>query len=150
MTAYTGTITREGRAGERGMQFIALGKYALTGALVNADTITWSNLLPDPNRFKVIGFRFWSPELDTDATPTATIIVGDGTDTDAYLTTSNVGLPAQAPANGYQINLSGNGAAIGAAAGTAVSRNVVLTVNGVVATGATTGTLWVEFVCEAI
>lgn len=150
MTAYTQTTHKTvGRAGERGQQFEALSSYALTGALVNADTITFSNLLPDPNRFKVVDFEFWSPELDTNATPTTLFTIGDGTDADGYLT-SKGGAVTLSNSLAGQLFYKGDGAIIGAAAGTAASRDVVLTVTAAVATGATSGNLWVKVVCEAI
>ncbi len=148
MTAFTGTINTIGKNGESGTQFWAIGTYDLGGAaLVNADTITWTGLLPKTGDYKVVDFEFQSPELDTNASPTGTIIIGDGTDTDAYLTTLNVGLPAVAPANGSQIIYGGNGASIGATITTPVP-NVVLTVTGVMATSATTGVIRVKFLLE--
>lgn len=147
MTALTGTVVDAGRTGERGTQFIAKGTYALGGALVAADTITWTNFFPN-GKFKLVSLRFWAPELDTDATPTGTIRFGDGTTADAYLTTTNIGLPAQAPANGAQIICMGNGASIGTSF--TGLRNLVATIVGVMATSATTGTLHVEAVLEGL
>lgn len=147
MAAYTGTISHAGKAGETGQQFECIGSYALTGALVNADTITWPNLLPKA-KAKVVSFEFWAPELDTSASPTAVATIGDGTDADGYITTFNLGLPAVAPANGQQIIAKGNGAIIGTT--TQAGRDVVFTVTGVVATGATSGILWVRAVLEGI
>ena len=147
MTAYTGTIVNAGRSGERGAQYVATGTYALTGALVENDTITWSNFFP-PGKFKLVDFVFWAPELDTNASPTGTAIIGDGTDTDAYLTTKNIGKPAQLPANGSQLVYRGDGASIGTSF--TGLRDVVLTVNAAVATGATSGTLRIMAVIEGI
>ena len=146
MTAYTGTIVSEGRGGELGQQFSAIGKYALTGALVNGDTITWSNLLPK-NTVKVIAFRFWSVELDTGGTPTTLFTIGDGTDPDGYLT-SKGGAVTLSNSLAGQLSYFGDGALIGA--DDAASRDVVLTVTAAVATGATSGTLWVEVLLEGL
>ena len=148
MTALIGTVVTPGVNGEVGEVVTAMGTYDLAGALVNADTITWPGLLPKNGDYQIQSMRFWAPELDTNATPTGTIIIGDGTDTDAYLTTINIGLPAVAPANGSQLNYNGNGASIRTNITTPVP-DVVLTVTGVVATGATSGTIFVEFTLKA-
>jgi hypothetical protein len=147
MAALTGTISTAGKNGELGQQYQAVGTYALGGALAAADTITWTGLLPK-GKFKVVSGYMTAPELDTNASPTGTIKIGDGTDDDAYLTESNIGLPAQAPANGYPLTLPFNGASMG----TTVSAlpNVVATVVGVMATSATSGTIRVVFNLEGV
>ena len=142
MTAYTGTVNTFAAAGDKGQVGIGLLTYALTGALVNGDTITWTNALSGPKQAKVIGMLYSSPELDTSASPTATATIGDGTDADGYNTTFNLGLPVQAPANGAQIQNSGDGAIIGTS--THVGTNVVFTVTAAVATGATSGTIKIQ------
>lgn len=147
MTAYTGTVTIPARAGERGQQHTGLLTYALTGALVNADTITWSNAVPLGAQAKIVDLQFWSPELDTDATPTATFIIGDGTDTDGYLTTKGAAVGLQNSLAG-QLFYKGDGAVIGTV--TQASRNIVLTVNAAVATGATSGTLRIAVTVEGV
>jgi hypothetical protein len=146
MVAYTGTIDIAGKNGEIGSQNFCRGKYALAGALANTDTITWPNLLPLAGG-KIVGFRFYSLELDTNATPTMTFTVGNSDDADGYLETVNGGLPATLPANGSQLSYAGNGALI---ATTVTNRNVVLTVTGVVATGVAAGNLFVEIILEGV
>lgn len=133
MTAYTGTVTLPARGGELGSQYSALLTYTSVTALAENDTITWSNVVPNGGA-KLVGFYFWSNELDTNATPTGTIVIGDGTDADAYLTTQNMGRPAQLPANGSQLVYGGNGVGLGTDITT--KRNIVLTVTAAVATGA--------------
>lgn len=139
MTAYVGTVVVPAVGGAKGQVSEGLCQYALTGALVNGDTITWTNAIPNAKAAQVIGMEFWSPELDTNASPTATATIGDGTDADGYNTTFNLGLPVVAPANGTQIRDSGLGAIIGTS--TQAGRNIVFTVTAAVATGATSGTL---------
>lgn len=146
MAAYTGTIDIAGKNGELGQQNFCRGKYALAGALANTDTITFTNLLPLAGG-KIVGFRFYSPELDTNATPTMTFTIGNSDDADGYLKTVNGGLPAQLPANGSQLNYCGNGDLITT---TVTNRTVVLTVTGVVATGETAGNLYVEIILEGV
>ena len=136
MTAYTGTnhITA-GRV--LGQELTLKGYYDLTGALVNADTITWSGIIP--KGVKVVALRFFSPEMDTDASPTMTFIIGNTDDTDGFLKTAS-GAFNQATS---QISYEGNGDLIGT---TITNQDIVFTVNAAVATGATSGRLWVEAV----
>lgn len=145
MTAYSVTSHDiPGRGGEVGNQFMATSHYALTGALVAADTITFTNLLPKAGGV-IVAVDIFSPELDTDATPTGTWKVGNTDDDDGYVLTSNIGLPTQAPANGQQISHHGTGALIGT---TVTNRDVVVTIVGVMATSATTGTIGIRVLIE--
>lgn len=149
MAALTGTVQVAGKSGSVGRQFVAKGSYTLGGALANADTITWTNLLPDPNTCKVVSGRIYGPELDTNATPTMLFTIGDGTDADGYLL-SKGGAVTLSNSLANQLMYEFDGAIICAAAGTAESRNVVLTVTAAVATGATSGTIWIELLLEGV
>ena len=146
MAALTGTVVNAGRSGERGQQFVATGTYALTGALVNADTITWSNFFPS-GKFKLVSLEVYGPELDTNATPTMKFKIGDGTTVDAYLTEKGgaLGLQNSLPS---QLFYKGDGASIGTSF--TGLRNLVMTVTAAVATGATSGTIFVEAVVEGV
>ncbi len=141
MTALVGTITQEGRW-QAGMQYEALGSYTLGGAIVTADTITWSNILP-ANDVQVMDFEFYGAELDTNGSPTGTLIVGDGTTTNGYLTSKVCGSANQ------QFFVKGDGAFIGAS--TQSGRNIVATVGGTLATAASSGTVYVRvrYYCNA-
>jgi len=148
MTAFTALTINPAKIGEVGEIVVGTGTFTLTGALANTDTITFTGIV-SPGNFRVIGFDIWSNEIDTDATPTGTWTVGNATDPDGYLTTQNMGLPAQLPANGSQLRYSGNGALIGTNIGTvSTDGNVVVTVTAAVATSATTGAvnvrIWVQ------
>lgn len=134
MTALTGTVLTTA-PWQAGQTYTAKGYYTLGGAIVTADTITWSNILP-ANDVTVLSVVRYGKEFDTDASPTGTEIWGDGTDTDAYITSKTSG-----DATG-QLIFHGDGAVIGTS--NAASRNVVCTVGGTIATAATTGTVWVE------
>jgi len=133
MTAYTGTNTQVGRW-QSGLEYTAVGKYALTGAVVSGDTFTWTDILP-ANDVQILGFTLYGAELDTNASPTATLIAGDGTDTDAYLASKTPG-----DANG-QMQFFGDGAVIGTS--DQASRSVVLTLGGTLGTAASSGTIWI-------
>lgn len=137
MTAYTGTNVLSTPRWSAGEEFTFSGYYALTGAVVTGDTYTWSNILPPlNNKVQLLSFKIYGKELDTDASPTATLIVGDGTDTDAYLTSKTAG-----DATG-QMKFHGDGVSMGVTITT--SRDIVGTVGGTVATAATSGTIWIE------
>lgn len=134
MTAYTGTVLGDPRW-TPGATIVASGSYALTGAVVTGDTFTFPNIIP-AQKVKIVGVRIFGVELDTNATPTATLIAGDGTTTNGYLTSVTAG-----DATG-QMQFFGNGALIGTE--NAASRNLVLALGGTVATAASTGTIFAE------
>lgn len=134
MAALTGTITQAGRWCS-GMEYTALGAYTLVGSITNADTITFTNLLP-ANDVIILGFEYFGQELDTNASPTLALTAGDGTDADGYLTSKTAG-----NANG-QLQLEGDGAFIGGS--TQTGRDVVLTTSGTLGTAASSGTLFVR------
>ncbi len=145
MTAYTGTITVAGKNGEVGQQFNAVGKYTFGTEVEDTDTITWTNLLPN-NSSKVVGFKVYGTELDTNATPTATFTIGDGTDPDGYLTTKGGAVGLQNSLAG-QLIYFGDGALMFTDVS---SRDVVLTMTAATATGASSGTIYVEVLIEGI
>lgn len=134
MAALTGTITQAGRW-QSGMEYTALGAYTLVGAITNADTITFTNLLP-ANDTQIIAFEVFGQELDTNASPTLALTAGDGTTANGYLTSKTAG-----DATG-QMHLIGDGAFIGAS--NQASRNVVLTTSGTLGTAASSGTVYVR------
>lgn len=144
MTAYNATIDVPGLSGELGKQLMAVGHFALTGALVAGDTITFPNILPQ-NGAKVIYSRTAHPELDTNASPTGTLKVGNTDDDDGYHLLYNVGAPVVAPANGGQMGNTGTGALIGTVVN---NRDIVMTVVGVMATSITTGTIFLFVTLE--
>lgn len=145
MTAFTGTNVLTGKGGELGALSIARGSYTFGTEVENADTITWTNILPAQGA-KVVGFKVFGTELDTNATPTATFTIGDGTDADGYLTTKGGAVGLQNSLAG-QLFYEGDGALVGTKV---TGRNVVLTMTAATATGASTGTIYVELLLEAV
>lgn len=134
MAALTGTIVKAAAAGEIGRDFTVLLKYDLAAALASADTITWTNALPNAKR-QILDVEVWYPTLDTNATPTHGVKIGDGTTTDAYLLAKvQKVLP--------QIFYKGDGTSIS----TSFSglRDIVLTCTANAATTVTSGTIWVR------
>lgn len=140
MAALTGTNTLKTPSYIMGQVSTVTGTYALSGALANADTITWTDIFPDKD-VTVLSVKTITPDLDTNASPTGTYTVGDGTDVDGYIAGGKLNIPTGTddPALGVT---EGQGALIG----TTISgkRNIVLTVDAAVATGATSGTVTVE------
>lgn len=133
-TAYTGTVLTTNPAPlNAGQEFTTLGYYTLAGSVVTADTYTFANMLPNVS-VQILEFKVWGQELDTNASPTATLVGGDGTTTNCYLTSKTAG-----DATG-QMQFLGDGTAI---TGTApAGKSIVLTVGGTVATAASSGTVF--------
>lgn len=137
MTAYTGTVVTSTPRWSAGEEFTFLGYYTLGTGVVTGDTFTWSSILPPlNNKVQLLGFKVYGAELDTNASPSATLIIGDGTDTDAYLTSKTAG-----DANG-QMQFFGDGVSMGVTITT--SRDIVATLGGTVATAASSGTIWIQ------
>lgn len=139
MANYVATIDNPGRGGELGQQLTASGYYDLAGAITGhastGDTITFTNILPYGGA-KVVRTQVIAPELDTNATPTGTFIVGNSDDDNGYTTTTNCGLPAQLPANGYPLNVVGNGDLIGTVVR---NRDIIIEFTAALATSVTSG-----------
>lgn len=132
MVAQTGTVTTQGRTGEIDTEFTAVAEYDLNGtALVTTDTYTISNFLPAGKK-QCLYFQVWtSAELDTNATPTLDIAVGNTGDADGFLTDT-----VNAFEKGFVFG--GDGALVGEAS-SFTDTDLTLTVNTNPATGATAG-----------
>ena len=141
MTAYALTLENQPRwiPGET----VTVSAVATIGTgVVTADTWTATNMLP-AQKVQIVGGKFFGQEFDTNASPTATVIIGDGTDTDFYLKSKTAGGAAAV----FDVNFDGDG--IGGD-GTAAGRDVVVTLGGTVATAASSGEIRVEvtYVCH--
>lgn len=149
MTDYSATVDVPGRAGELGTQYWASGYYTLTGAITGhattGDTITFTNILPQGGAYVrdvVVAY----PELDTSASPTGTMIVGNSDDDNGYIITQNIGLAAQAPANGLQMSARGT---VGELLNTLVTnRDIIIEFTAALATSATSGTIRLSALLE--
>lgn len=107
----------------------ARGSHTLTAALAAADTVTMLRLHP---RFRVTGGLLKADDLDTGATPTITLNVGDADDPDRYFAAATVG-----QAGGYTEAM----AATGVDYLTTKYTDVLVTVAAGPAIGATTGAI---------
>jgi len=125
-------------------------QYTLGGAVVSGDTYTTpANALPS-NGIRIIEVTLMSPELDTNAAPTATISAGDATSATRFINAAPAGI-AGVTTSGYQlinnINVAQtrtNGvvsAGPNYLYGSGVSPQIVVTLGGTVATAQTTGTI---------
>lgn len=130
-------------------------EYTLAGAVVTADTWTTpSGALPS-NGIRVIDTELHMAALDTNASPTATISVGDAGVATRFINAANAG----SPTSGAQVNLFINRAqaltsgVVSAGSGylyaSGTTPQIVVTLGGTVATAASTGVirLRVSFYC---
>lgn len=120
---------------------------AITGAVASGDFFYLGRILA---KSTLTGFVCDIPELDTDASATGTLIVGDLADDDRYITTSN------AARNSGRINSAADDALGSDFQGSIFGTlprvytdpdMLVLKLTGTVATAATTGTLrgWYDY-----
>jgi hypothetical protein len=139
MANFNGTTLTAGKSGELGSQNVCTGKFTIATALANTDTITFPvDLLPIKG--KIIGGRIYGAAIDSHGSPTATFTLGTAADPDGFVTTRSgaTGLTA-----GWDFN--------GDLKGTVVSQTaIILTVTAAVATGATSGTLFVDVIVEGV
>lgn len=94
MTAYNGTISTPVTGTPRwqaGQTYTSVGTHTINGVYAQNDTITWAGLIPN-NGVEVQQVRWSSNELDTNATPTATVNVGTAASGAAFISGLSVGL----------------------------------------------------------
>ncbi len=143
---------------EPGMEYTIDFEYALTGALVEADTITTPTGAMPSNGIRIVETEVIYPELDSNATPTGTFDVGDSGDTDRFIDGVPLGVAGVTTA-GFQLRqginraqtLSSGNVSIGYGYlyGQGTDPRFIVTVGSAVATGETTGLirLRVTFLC---
>lgn len=144
MAALLGTNV-VGNLWKVGEEYTAFGVYTLVGAITNADTITWDNILPEGTK-TITGFRFYGVELDTNASPTLAAVIGDELDADGFAVSFTAG-----GANA-QFSILGTGAYLNNTTATTTGRDVILTTSGTLGTAASSGTVFVSvtYVCGAV
>lgn len=137
MAVYTGAMLPAGETPkwEAGLEYTMVSKVTWATGLVTGDTFVFPTMLP-PAGCQIKGGAVWGDEMDTNAAPTATLIVGDGTDTDGYLASKVAG---NAPGT---LLFKFDGALLGSTA--AASQTITATLGGTVATASTAGSLWCE------
>ena len=137
MAALTGTNTYKSAPYIIGTTQVVTGTYELAAALAAADTITWTDLLPQED-ITILEVAVTTPDLDSSGTD-GTLDIGDGTDADGYVDGAKLNIPASDAATFTTV---GQGALIG----TTVSdkRNVVATVAG--SPNETSGTVTVKVI----
>ncbi len=117
-----------------GHEYTVTGSLTIPEAVETGDTWTFANMLPH-NAVKIVAGEYFGTEFDTNASPTATLIIGDTSDTDGYLASKVAG-----SANA-QLVFPCDGALLGVQPAT---RDVRVTLGGTVATAASTGTGYVR------
>lgn len=123
-----------------GFEYTAVGTYTLAAAIAQNDTITFTGLLPRGAQVQSVTYS--SVELDTNATPTATVSVGTAATAGAYIAGVSVGLAA---AGANQVIAKSNVVAgLGLASETTAVTDVVVTYPAAFATAASAGVITVE------
>ncbi len=130
-------------------------EYTLAGAVVTADSYTTpSGALPS-NGIRIVDTQLIMPALDTNATPTATISVGDSGSATRFINAAQAGSATATQlarfinqAQGLTSGVVSSGSGYLYAQGT--DPRIIVAVGGVVATAQTTGTirLRVSFYCS--
>lgn len=134
-------------------------QYTLAGAVITGDSYTTpADALPD-NGIRILEVEILSPELDTNATPTATFVVGDSDDDNRFISAAPAGVNGITTTN-YQMSTKINiaqGLTSGVvstgsnylyASGTAP--RLKMTVGGTVATAQTAGTIRMKVTYQCV
>lgn len=123
-----------------GEQYTFIRDYTLADTIASGDTIEF-DLMPTGVKH-VVDFELFGSELDTNASPTGTIIAGfkGAADTDGVLASKVAG------GAGQQFFVKGDGAEMRTST---TATAIVATVGGTLATAASSGTLYakVTYIC---
>jgi len=158
MTAYNFTLIDSVSPWSSGQIFVARAYYDLNGTgLANADTITATGIIPGDG-VEIMEVTVSHPELDTNATPTATYNVGDSGSAARFISSAPLGVNGVTTSgfqirNGINIATTTSSGVVATGAGYiyigTTSASLILTVNAAVATAATAGVihLYVTYRC---
>lgn len=148
MTAYNFTLVDSASPWTPGLEYTAVGTFALTGALASGDTITAANIIPG-NGVEIKEIIVSHPRLDSNATPTGTYNLGDGTTAAAFIASGNMGGVNAGVNMSNTINVAPS-TTTGAGMIYNNATNVVLTVNAALATAVTTGLVTLKVVYRCV
>jgi hypothetical protein len=126
MAALTGTNLVSQKWKEGDVQ-VFKGKHTIATTLASADTITWTNALPNMGGVTVLDVLVDGVPMDKHGSPTGTFILGTTTDTNGLII---------AGAASLAVPQTGAGAQIGAVV---TDTDIILTLGGTVATGGADG-----------
>lgn len=125
-------------------------QYTLGGAVVTGDTFTTPASATPSGGFRILEVELISPELDTNATPTGTISIGDTTSATRFVNAAPMGVNG-ITTTGYQMSTKINQAqtlssgVVSAGSnylyGVGTSPQFVITLGGTIATAQTAGVL---------
>ena len=123
------------------------GYYTVGAAVAVGDTITFTNIIP-AGGVQIISTRIQIPKLDTNATPTATLLLGDATDDNRFIDAVSAGWDDETSYVTYDSNVTPS-ATVGVGYIYTAATSLVLKVGGTMATAASTGhiALWVRYRC---
>jgi len=117
----------------------AFAKVTIGSAVETGDTWTFTNMLPSED-VEVLSGTLFGVTFDTNATPTATVIIGDGTDVDGFLVSKTSGATKTENVDTETFHL--DGLLVGGAK--PASRSPVVTLGGTVATAASSGDFFLQ------
>ena len=139
MAAITGTLVESPNLGLPGRREPVLAKFTFAAALATTDTYSISDLFPKP--VKIHSVRVIGDIMDTNATPTLDIAIGNSDDADGFLKDIVITQTGQTNIVGFD----------GALIKSVISNpDITMTVNADPATGATSGTWYLEFDAERV
>ena len=153
MAAYNFTLVPANPHWSAGDTQVVTAYYDLNGvALAQNDTITATNMIP-VNGVSIYDLYCTHTELDTNATPTGTYNIGDTVSATRFIASAPMGVNG-VTTTGFQMYNRFNSAPTSASGVTTAgigyiytsNASLVLTVNGVVATGATTGVIFLTVI----
>ena len=131
---------------QAGVLYSAYAKVTVGSAVETGDTWTFTDMLPSED-IQIVGGALYGVAFDTNATPTATVVVGDGTDTDGFLVSKTSGTTKAENIDTETFLL--DGALVGGAAKPA-STSPVVTLGGTVATAVAAGDFFlrIDYICR--
>jgi hypothetical protein len=135
---------------QAGQEYTGYGYYTVGAAVAQNDTITFTNIVP-AGGVQIISTRLQIPKLDTNATPTATLILGDATDDNRFINNVSGGWDDEASYVMYDSNVTPDvPSTVGVGYTYTAATSLILKINAAVATAASTGhiALWVKYYCS--
>jgi len=138
MAAITGSLVYKPQLGLVGSTEVVRAKFTFAAALATTDTYDITGLFPYPVQIK--GVKLFGDVMDTNATKTLAVSVGNSDDADGFLEDIVLGQTVQT-------SISGTGALIGTIID---NKDIAMVVSANPATAATSGTFILEFVVQRV
>ena len=127
---------------QSGLEFTSYGYYSIGAAVAQNDTITFTDIIP-AGGVEIIDVELLLPALDTNATPTATVILGDSNDDNRFIDSVYAGWNNTKISHlkfGPNVASTSSGAiATGSGYRYTAKASLILKINAAVATAASSG-----------